>query len=46
MTIYLKESNSVITLNARETAPSYADKDMFGGDTLAPQYGYQHITCS
>ncbi|RZB39538.1 G glu transpept domain containing protein, partial [Asbolus verrucosus] len=32
MTIYIKESGTVETLNARETAPGLATEDMFDGD--------------
>ncbi|RZC37317.1 G glu transpept domain containing protein [Asbolus verrucosus] len=32
MTIYIKESGTVATLNARETAPGLATEDMFDGD--------------
>jgi len=43
MTIYLKEPRKAYALDARETAPSMATKDMFHGDPEKSSYG--KITC-
>ncbi|CAH1135622.1 unnamed protein product [Ceutorhynchus assimilis] len=39
MTIYERETGTVTTLNARETAPSGATQDMFGDNATLSQYG-------
>ena len=39
MTIYLKDQNKVVTLNARETAPAAASPNMYGGNSSASARG-------
>ena len=39
MTIYLKEQDKVVTLNARETAPAAASPNMYGGNSSASARG-------
>ena len=39
MTIYSKENGKVETLNARETAPNAATKNMYHGDEKAAEKG-------
>ena len=39
MTIYSKKSGKIETLNARETAPGNAAKDMYHGDANASEKG-------
>ena len=39
MTIYLKDQNKVVTLNARETAPAAASPNMYGGNSNASATG-------
>ena len=44
MTIYSKETGKVETLNARETAPGAATRDMYHGDAKASEKGnFHHI---
>ena len=42
MTIYSKETGKVETLNARETAPGAATRDMYHGDAKASEKGKIH----
>ena len=42
MTIYSKETGKVETLNARETAPGAATRDMYHGDAKASEKGKLH----
>ena len=39
MTIYIKETNEVVTLSARETAPAYTYPDMFHGNPIPARAG-------
>ena len=39
MTIYIKETGEVVTLNAREMAPSYVTQDMFEDNPMGSQEG-------
>lgn len=39
MTVFIKEQNKVVTLNARETAPAAARPDMYGGNSSASSRG-------
>ena len=39
MTIYLKDQNKVVTLNARETAPAAASPNMYSGNSSASSRG-------
>ncbi len=39
MTIYLRQQQEAITLNARETAPGAATADMYHGDHVASSVG-------
>ena len=39
MTVFIKEQNKVVTLNARETAPAASSPDMYGGNSSASARG-------
>lgn len=39
MTIFIKKTGEVVTLNARETAPELAHQDMFNGNQALAQRG-------
>ena len=45
MTIYSKETGKVETLNARETAPGAATKNMYHGDEKTSEKGKLQICC-
>ena len=42
MTIYIRETGEIVTLNARESAPGAAHKDMFHGDQSKAQRGLRN----
>ena len=46
MTIYSKETGKVETLNARETAPGAATKNMYHGDEKTSEKGKLQLCCS
>jgi gamma-glutamyltranspeptidase/glutathione hydrolase/leukotriene-C4 hydrolase len=39
MTLYLRESQTAVTLNARESAPLHSNADMFNEDSKKSTYG-------
>ena len=42
MTLYLKEQNKVVTLNARETAPAASGPNMYAGNAELSKRGMGH----
>ena len=46
MTLYLKEQNKVVTLNARETAPAASGPNMYAGNAELSKRGREYTTLS